>query len=126
RTEIPEVPAGVPSAIDAARGVVFVVAVDRVRDRLHGIDAPRRIVRLLERGSPTAFVSFVAEGEDRREGSSDKLGAGIHLVAVGGRPDASVEPRVDRVARDVTSGCDHRVAGRGRRSERVKLTKTAA
>src|SRR5439155_16883259 len=80
-TEIPEVPARVLAAVRTARRIVFVIADDRVRDRLHGIDAPRGIVRLLERSSPSAFVLFVPEGEDRGEGSTDQLGAGVHLVA---------------------------------------------
>ena len=117
-TEIPEVAARAHPAVGPARRVVFVIADGRVGDRLHGIDTPRGIVGLLERGSPSAFVLFVPEGEDRGEGSSDQLGAGIHLMAAGGRPDASVEPRVDRIARDVAGGRDHWVAGRRRRLER--------
>src|SRR5207248_918753 len=114
RTEIPEVSAGVPPAVGPSGRVVFVIPDDRIRDGLHRLDAPRGIVGLFERGSPSAFVLLVPEREDRGEGSSDQLGAGIHLMAAGGRPDASVEARVDRVARDVASGCDHRVTGRGR------------
>src|SRR6266480_6637315 len=112
-TEVAEVPARVLPAVGAARGVVFVIADDRVGDRLDGRDAPRGVVGLLERGSPSALVLLVTEREDRGEGSSDEFSAGVHLVAAGGGPDASMEARVDRIARDVPRGCDHRIVGRG-------------
>src|SRR5437870_6834167 len=59
RTEIPEVSAGVPPAVGPSGRVVFVIPDDRIRDGLHRLDAPRRIVGLFERGSPSTSVSLV-------------------------------------------------------------------